>query len=393
MTPEKEKTTVPGSLVGASAGQPNDFESNNSIPDCIKEINEEDEISLENLSMEELEAMYQKALRLSDPAFLPTITMNELYENVYAGRPPVIDGLLYSGTYLFVGAPKVGKSFFMAQLAYHVSTGQMLWQYPVHQSTVLYLALEDDYRRLQERLFRMFGAESTENLHFSISAKHMNDGLDEQLHNFMKEHPDTKLIIVDTLQKVRESGGESYSYANDYEIVGRLKQFADSYGICMLLVHHTRKQSADDRFDMISGTNGLLGAADGAFLLQKEKRTDNTATLEVAGRDQQDQKLHLVRDMDRLTWELERTETELRKVPPDPLLEKIAAVLTAENPSWTGSATELALKIDEEIQPNILTRKLNVKAGELRSEYRIEYQSKRSRNGSIITLTLSEGQV
>ena len=393
MTSEKEKTTVPESLVGASAGQPNDFESNNSIPDCIREINEEDEISLENLSMEELEAVYHKALRMTDPAFLPTITMNELYENVYAGRPPVIDGLLYSGTYLFVGAPKVGKSFFMAQLAYHVSMGQTLWNYPVHQGTVLYLALEDDYRRLQERLFRMFGAESTENLHFSISAKQMNDGLDTQLRNFMKEHPDTKLIIVDTLQKVRESGGESYSYANDYEIVGKLKQFADSHGICMLLVHHTRKQSADDRFDMISGTNGLLGAADGAFLLQKEKRTDNTATLEVAGRDQQDQKLHLVRDIDKLTWDLERTETELWKAPPDPLLEKITSVLTSENPSWTGSATELALKIDEDIQPNILTRKLNVKASELRSEYRIEYRSKRSRNGSIITLTLSESQV
>ena len=389
---EKEKTTAPVPFVGADGEQSN-VQHDNSIPDFLWEINEEDEISLENLSMEELEAVYQKALRMTDPAFLPTITMNELYENVYAGRPPVIDGLLYSGTYLFVGAPKVGKSFFMAQLAYHVSTGQMLWNYPVHQSTVLYLALEDDYRRLQERLFRMFGAESTENLHFSISAKHMNDGLDEQLHNFMKEHPDTKLIIVDTLQKVRESGGESYSYANDYEIVGRLKQFADSYGICMLLGHHTRKQSAEARCDMISGTNGLLGAADGAFLLQKEKRTDNTATLEVAGRDQQDQKLHLVRDMGRLTWELERTEMELWKAPPDPLLEKIASVLTADNPSWTGNATELASKIDEDIQPNILTRKLNVKAGELRSEYHIEYRSKRSRNGSIITLTLSENQV
>ena len=313
MNSEKEKTTAPGSLVGASAGQSNELNPSNSIPDCIKEINENSEISWDNLSMDELEDMYRKALRASDPAYLTTITMNELYETVYKSRPPVIDRLLYSGTYLFVGAPKVGKSFFMAQLAYHVSTGQMLWNYPVHQGTVLYLALEDDYRRLQERLFRMFGTESTENLHFSVSAKHMSDGLDEQLRNFMKEHTDTKLIIIDTLQKVRESGGDNYSYANDYEIVGRLKQFADSHEICMILVHHTRKQSADDRFDMISGTNGLLGAADGAFLLQKEKRTDNTATLEVAGRDQQDQKLHLVRDMDRLTWELERTETELWK--------------------------------------------------------------------------------
>ena len=152
MTSEKEKTTAQVPFVGADGEQSN-VQHDNSIPDFLREINEKDEISLENLSMEELEAVYQKALRLSDPAFLPTITMNELYENVYAGRPPVIDGLLYSGTYLFVGAPKVGKSFFMAQLAYHVSTGQMLWQYPVHQGTVLYLALEDDYRRLQERLF------------------------------------------------------------------------------------------------------------------------------------------------------------------------------------------------------------------------------------------------
>ncbi len=65
----------------------------------------------------------------------------------------------------------------------------------------------------------------------------------------------------------------------------KLKQFADSNGICLLLVHHTRKQQSDDKFDMISGTNGLLGAADGAFLLHKEKRTDNTAILDISGRD------------------------------------------------------------------------------------------------------------
>ena len=57
--------------------------------------------------------------------------------------------------------------------------------------------------------------------------------------------------------------------------MARLKSFADAHGLCILLVHHTRKQTADDKFDMISGTSGLLGAADGAFLLQKEKRTGN----------------------------------------------------------------------------------------------------------------------
>ncbi len=386
MTDEKEKTTVPGASVGADGGQSNDVTSSDIISDCSKEINVGEENSWGYLSMEELEAEYQKALRAEDSSYLSTVTMNELYETVYQSRMPVIEGLLLSGTYLFVGAPKVGKSFFMAQLAYHVSTGERLWNYTVHQGTVLYLALEDDYRRLQERMFRMFGTEGTEYLHFSVRAKHMNDGLDEQLQNFMREHPDTRLIIIDTLQKVRESGGDNYSYANDYEIVGRLKQFADAHGICMLLVHHTRKQAAEDKFDMISGTNGLLGAADGAFLLQKQKRTDNTATLDVAGRDQQDQKLYLVRDMERLTWNLDHAETELWKAPPDGVLKSVAALLK-DCTEWSGSPTELAEALRAGMKPNQLSRHLNINAGRLMREYDIVYESTRSHDGRRIRLT------
>ena len=291
--------------------------------------------------------------------------MNELYETVYQSRLPVIDGLLYSGTYLFAGAPKVGKSFFMAQLAYHVSTGQKLWDYDVRQGTVLYLALEDDYQRLQERMYRMFGVEGTDHLYFAVYAKQLGAGLDEQLEKFIHEHPDTRLIIIDTLQKIREVSTDTYSYANDYNIVGRMKQFADKHGVCLLLVHHTRKQQAGDRFEMISGTTGLLGCADGTFILQKEKRTDLSATLDIVGRDQPDQRLHLVRDVEKLIWQFSRAETELWKHSPDPLLEKIAAVLTEDTPVWNGSATELASLLQEDIQSNILTRRLNVKAGEL----------------------------
>ena len=110
---------------------------------------------------------------------------------------------------------------------------------------------------------------------------------------------------------MREVGGDKFSYASDYEIVTKLKAFSDKYGICFLVVHHTRKMESSDSFDMISGTNGLLGAADGAFVMQKEKRTDNKAVLEVAGRDQQDQKLWLNFNRERCVWELTKTETEL----------------------------------------------------------------------------------
>ena len=333
---------------------------------------------------------YREYQKILDPAYLKTVSMSEIYETVFESRPPLVDGLLYSGTYLFVGAPKLGKSFFMTQLAYHISTGIPLWNYTVRKGTVLYLALEDDYRRLQERMYRMFGTESTDSLFFATSANQLGKGLDEQLQGFIREHPDTRLIIIDTLQKVREAGGDNYSYANDYEIITRLKHFADSYGICMLLVHHTRKQRSEDNFDMISGTNGLLGAADGAFLLHKEKRVGNSAVLEISGRDQQDQKLYIVRNPETLCWDLERTETELWKEPTEPILEAIAEIITADNSLWEGTPTQLAEILKSDIPPNALTRKLNVNAGRLYNEYRISYTNKHTHGGRLIRLAYTK---
>ena len=379
----KTKAAVPIPPVGAGGEQPVQKTTGLSIAEDLTENN-----PLEQTLEEKLRLMQ----RMSDPAYLYTVSMSELYETVYQSRPPVIDGLLYFGTYLFAGAPKVGKSFLMAQLAYHVSTGLSLWGYTVHKGTVLYLALEDDHRRLQGRLYRMFGMDGTDNLRFAIYAKQLGVGLEEQLKKFVREHSDTKLIIIDTLQKVREAGGDKYSYANDYEVVGKLKRLANDCGICLLLVHHTRKQQADDKFDMISGTNGLLGAADGAFLLQKEKRTDGSAILDVAGRDQQEQRLYLTKDRDRLVWELERTETELWIEPPDPVLEAIAALVTTDKPTWSGTATELVTALDVDLKPNTLTMRLNVNAGRLLNEHSIQYENSRSHAGRKITLALTPPQ-
>ena len=328
--------------------------------------------------------------RTSAPDYLPSLSMNDLYERVFPGRPPIIEGLLYPGVYLFVGAPKVGKSFLMAQLAYHVSKGLPLWGYEVRQGAVLYMALEDDFPRLQGRLYRMFGEDSAADLHLSVSAKQLNSGLEEQLKRFVREHQGTRLIIIDTLQKIREAGAEKYSYASDYEVITRLKRFADGTGVCLLLVHHTRKQQADDKFDMISGTNGLMGAADGAFLLQKERRTDSAATLDISGRDLQDQRLYLKRDEERLAWELERRETEPYREPPDPVLEAVAALVTAERPEWSGTATDLAAALGLDIQPNALTKRLNVRAGKLLLDFHVRYENTHIRTGSRIRLAWTE---
>ena len=373
----KKEMTAPCVSVGADTEQSFQKCSNDIIPRNAENINI-------------FEEMQRELRKMLDPSYLKTMSMTELYDTVFQSRPPLIDGLLYPGTYLFVGAPKLGKSFLMAQLAYHISTGMPLWNYTVRKGTVLYLALEDDYRRLQERLYRMFGTDGAENLFFSVSAGQLGNGLDEQLTRFMQEHSDTKLIIIDTLQKVREVGDDNYSYANDYEIITRLKKFADSYGITLLLVHHTRKQKADDTFDMISGTNGLLGAADGAFLLQKEKRTGNTATLEVSGRDQQDQRLHLKRNENTLAWDLERKETELWKEPPEPLLEIIAEKITADFSEWQGTPTELCDFLAVDMKANALTMKLNINAGRLYNEYGIRYENKRGHDGRKVKLYLEQ---
>ena len=322
---------------------------------------------------------------------LKTVSMTDLYDQVYTSRPPIINGLLYPGTYILAGAPKLGKSFLMAQLAYHVSTGTDMWGFPVQRGSVLYLALEDDYGRLQKRLYKMFGVETARNLHFGIEAPSLGDGLIDLLESFVEDHPDTRLIIVDTLQKVRGTS-EGHTYSSDYQDICRLKRFTDSRNLCLMIVHHTRKQQSEDRFDTISGTNGLLGAADGAFLLTKAKRTANDAMLDIAGRDQQDQRLHLVRNTKTLLWEMESAETELWEEEPDPLLEEVAKVVSEDKPIWEGSVTALAKQIQYCASPISLAMRLNVCADRLKADYNIRYERYRSHKGRGMRLTLESPQ-
>ena len=236
---EDEKMAVPAQSVGADWEQPIYNTTNESITNYEEENNAEEEDFYE---------MCRRKMWLDDPNYLPTVSLNELYDNVYQSRLSIIDGLLYTGAYILAGAPKIGKSFLVAQIAYHVSTGKKLWDYDVKQGSVLYLALEDDYRRLQERMSRMFGIDATGDLFFSITANQIGKGLNDQLEGFIYEKKNTKLIIIDTLQKVREIESDTYSYAGDYEIISKLKEIADKHCICILIVHHTRKQPSVDSF-------------------------------------------------------------------------------------------------------------------------------------------------
>ena len=186
----KEKMTAPIASVGADVEQPlQNFKTNQSIADLPGKGNLQATNNAENTA---------KSANKKNPDDLETVSMMELYDTAYPPKLPIIDGLLYNGTYLFVGSPKIGKSFFMAQIGYHISKGLPLWGFSVRQGTVLYLALEDDYARLQKRLSQMFGMEGSENFYFATKSKSLNDGLERQLVTFVTEHKDARLIIIDT---------------------------------------------------------------------------------------------------------------------------------------------------------------------------------------------------
>ena len=99
----KKEKTAPDVSVGADTEQPIRKNTTSSISENGGNIK----------SFEELQREMQ--LR-SDPSYLQTISMNELFDTQYRSKQPLIDGLLYPGTYIFAGSPKLGKSFLMAQL-------------------------------------------------------------------------------------------------------------------------------------------------------------------------------------------------------------------------------------------------------------------------------------
>lgn len=217
----KEKMTAPIASVGADVEQPlQNFKTNQSIADLPGKGNLQATNNAENTA---------KSANKKNPDDLETVSMMELYDTAYPPKLPIIDGLLYNGTYLFVGSPKIGKSFFMAQIGYHISKGLPLWGFSVRQGTVLYLALEDDYARLQKRLSQMFGMEGSENFYFATKSKSLNDGLERQLVTFVTEHKDARLIIIDnrgcnqpSAKKVRcaETGNQFVSLSDAARAVG-----------------------------------------------------------------------------------------------------------------------------------------------------------------------------
>ena len=300
----------------------------------------------------------------------------------------IVDKLIPQGVNVLSGASKIGKSWLMLWLGLQVSQGLPVWEMETQQCDVLYLSLEDTRRRIKDRLYNLTDT-APNNLHFAVMCGLIGNGLEEQITSFLSDHPKTKLVIIDTLQKVRDSkgsAGKAGMYGNDYDDISSIKRIADENNIAVILVHHLRKlKDGDDPFNEVSGSTGIIGAADTNYVL-KRKRSGDKATLLASGRDVEYQELTL--QFNDLVWELveRKNSDDIHKAEIPKFLFWVADFMQYRS-EWIGTATELIAEMNEsEATPNVVTKYLGQFACEVLEPLGIMYATKKTGKSRLIRL-------
>ena len=319
---------------------------------------------------------------------LDAVNANDLMEMDFQPTGWLIEKMLGKGVYILAGASKIGKSWLVLWLADRVSKGEKVWDFQTSPCEVLYVSLEDTEQRIQQRLGEVTGGEA-DKIWIATEAELLGKGFEQQIGNFLAAHPNVGFVIVDTLQRIRQMKTEGYSYGGDYEVMTSLKTIADRFNITILVVHHTRKEDSDDSFNKISGTNGLLGCADGAMVLQKQSRIGKTATLDITGREVADLRLKLEFDESK-RWQFIEYGTDSADESSNKLLAAVQK-LVSECHRWQGTPTELlgalTAAVPPNTKPNALTRQLNTSVQTLAQQYGIQYDFSRTMDARMITLS------
>ena len=316
---------------------------------------------------------------------LQTISGDSLMSKPLQPMNFVVNTFLSQGLHILAGSPKVGKSWLALWLAVTVAKGENVWTMPVKQGTSLYLCLEDSQLRIQNRLFEITD-DAPANVHFCTECSTIGNGLEEQLEGFVSKYPDTVLVIIDTLQMIRNSIYDS-TYANDYRDLSVLKKIADAHQIAILLIHHLRKEPSENVFNRISGTTAISGAVDSSFTLINSSHGSNSAKLFCIGRDIEYREISLERNADNI-WEMIADSYEQIEQPDSKIIFLLSALLKS-TPDFIGTPTELSNRIDPTktvgITPKKVTRQILQSVDALR-KIGITATTRRSNGKRIIEL-------
>lgn len=232
-------------------------------------------------------------LRATRPADASRIRSAEQVLSKHFAEPKwVVPGLLPEGAYILAGRPKLGKSWAALGVGVAVASGGFAFgSIKVERGDVLYLALEDGERRCQSRLKGMLhGDVMPVGLDFAFVWPRLDAGGLAELEGWLRQHPDARLVVIDTLKRVRQQErAHSRLYDTDYDALAPLCDLARKYSVTILVVHHTRKADSDDPLDLISGSTGLTASVDGALVL-KRARGESEATLHAFCRDLEENK-------------------------------------------------------------------------------------------------------
>lgn len=247
------------------------------------------------------------------PYRLATITAASLANTKFSPVIYIVPQYIAPGLTILAGRPKAGKSWLALNIAEAIASGGVALGENVVQGDVLYLALEDNQRRLQRRLDQMNpGAQKPDRLYFATECNRLDDGGLEAIEAWCDSTQDPRLIVVDVLGRVRATRRRDESpYDYDYRSVTPLKMLADKRGIAVLVIHHTNKrQDHTDELDAVSSTTGLTGAADSILVLAN---TSSGPTLYGRGRDIEEIETALQFDGERGRWSALGNATEVRR--------------------------------------------------------------------------------
>lgn len=243
-------------------------------------------------------------------------TAADLRRMVFPPIRYVVPGYIAEGCTLLAGRPKLGKSWLVLEVGLAVARGgDCLGGIACEQGDVLYLALEDNERRLQRRIDKMLGPfnlEWPDAFEYQTEWPRANEGGLDQIRQWIESKGNPRLVIVDVLAMFKQTRGSSESlYEADYNAIKGLQALAGEYRIAIVVVHHTRKSGTEsDPFEKVSGTLGLSGAADTALILDRD---GNGATLYGRGRDIEEIESAVVFDKLGCRWFIQGEAAEVRR--------------------------------------------------------------------------------